>query len=175
MANINGDPQPHSPGEALFQELLWVHGMLRRDLSAVQKLATDVGNGMAAEDVVGQIGDLQTNSPLWKFRANCLYFCRFVHAHHTLEDQAFFPAIRRSDPGMDDVVDKLEADHREIATHIEAVNTATRTLMRDGAPEHRQATVDALSRLADHLLEHLSYEEESIGPTVKSWQRLPFA
>lgn len=35
MAEINGDPKPNSPGEARFQELLWVHGMLRRDLAAV--------------------------------------------------------------------------------------------------------------------------------------------
>ena len=173
MTPTDGDPQPRSPGEALFQELLWVHGMLRRDLETVQGLANDVGNGLAPRDVQEQIGELQANSPLWKFRANCLYFCRFVHAHHTLEDQAFFPAIRRSDPSMEGVVDKLEADHREIATHVEAVNETTRTLMKDDSVASRQSTADALSSLADHLLEHLAYEEEAIGPTVRSWERLP--
>jgi iron-sulfur cluster repair protein YtfE (RIC family) len=173
MTTINGDPQPQSPGEALFRELLWVHDMLRRDLETVQKLAQQVTDGLEADHIQEQIRDLQTSSPLWKFRANCLYFCRFVHAHHTLEDHAFFPAIRRSNPAMKDVVDILEADHRNIAEYIHEVNDVTRDLLRDDTAGHRQETVNALNRLDEHLLEHLSYEEEVIAPTVRAWEQFP--
>jgi iron-sulfur cluster repair protein YtfE (RIC family) len=148
--------------------------MLRRDLETVRGLARDVSGGLEATQIEQQVGELQTNSPLWKFRANCLYFCRFVHTHHSIEDYAFFPAIRRSDPEMEPVVDRLEADHRLIATHIESVNQTTRELLNADSHENREKTVVALNELAEHLLEHLRFEEDAIGPTVQSWEQLPF-
>jgi hemerythrin-like domain-containing protein len=74
---------------------------------------------------------------------------------------------------MEEVVDKLEADHRKMANYISEINDVTRDLLKDDTPDRRNTTVESLNRLADHLLEHLSYEEEAIGPTVRSWDRLP--
>jgi hemerythrin len=75
---------------------------------------------------------------------------------------------------MEPVVDRLEADHRLIATHIESVNQTTRELLNADSHENREKTVVALNELAEHLLEHLRFEEDAIGPTVQSWEQLPF-
>jgi iron-sulfur cluster repair protein YtfE (RIC family) len=168
-----GDPQPTSPGEALFQELLWVHDMLRRDLATVRELADRVAAGLETDLLQAALDDLRTNSALWKFRANCLYYCRFVHHHHTLEDEHMFPALRRSDPALAPVVDTLEADHRRIAEDLHAVQGVARRLASDESPAARAAMVTALSGLADRLLTHLSYEEDSIGPALRAWQQWP--
>jgi iron-sulfur cluster repair protein YtfE (RIC family) len=170
---VHGNPQPVAPGEALFQELLWVHDMLRRDLATVRDLAERVQAGLEVDIVQAALDDLRTNSTLWRFRANCLYYCRFVYHHHTLEDAHLFPALRRSDPALAPVVETLEADHRRIAEDLHAVQAVARRLAQDESPAARAAMVSALSGLAERLLAHLAYEEDSIGPALRGWQEWP--
>lgn len=162
------DTSTEMPGDGLVQELLWIHSMLRRDLETVRGLAADVAAGAPPDLVQAQIDKLETSSPLWKLRVNCLYYCRFVHGHHTLEDTALFPALRRANPEIGPVVDRLEADHLQISGNLDEIGTTTYELSQRDTVEGRQRVVDALNRLADHLLEHLAYEEESISPTLRT-------
>src|SRR3954447_18493696 len=159
--------ETESPGEHLVQELLWIHGILRADLEVVRRLAGEVLDGKAAGEVHEELSRLQTRSPLWQLKANCLYYCRFVHAHHGGEDAHIFPALRRGNPAFNPVVDKLEADHRKVSDILDEVEGAARHLLDADQPEVRQALVDALNLLSEHLLEHLAYEEESISPTLR--------
>ena len=165
--------QFEAPGELLVQELLWIHNVLRGDLKIVQQLAFDVLNGAPPEQIRENIRALQTNSPLWKLRVNCLYYCRFVHSHHHHEDWSLFPALRRSDPALNPVVDKLEADHRQISDYLDEVEAGAGRLATKDTVDGRQHLTNALHTLADHLLEHLAYEEKSISPTLRSWRGWP--
>ena len=165
--------QPATWGEAMASELLWVHGKIRHDLEAIQQLAVQVPDGMPAESIRQQITDLQTNGPLWKLRANCLYYCRIVHTHHRIEDALLFPALRRSNSTLKPVVDKLEADHRRVSNHLDEVESSADRLVEDDTLAGRTRLVDALHDLADHLLTHLTYEEESILPTMRGWDSWP--
>jgi iron-sulfur cluster repair protein YtfE (RIC family) len=164
---------PASPGAALVDELLWVHGHIRHDLAVVQALSAQVLAGATPEDVSEQLGRLQTNSPLWKLRVNCLYYCRFVHAHHHLEDVALFPELRRTNPALGPVVDKLEADHRRVADFLDEIEAAVRELGRADTHDARQRIVEALDGLREHLLAHLAYEEIEITPTLAQWTAWP--
>src|SRR5687768_8278324 len=94
------------PAEGMFRELLWIHAMIRRDLEMVRDLAQRVRDGAAPAAVTEAIRGLQTEGPLWKLRVNCLYYCRVVHAHHSVEDIHLFPALRRDDPALAPVVDR---------------------------------------------------------------------
>ncbi|HKG26152.1 MAG TPA: hemerythrin domain-containing protein [Thermomicrobiales bacterium] len=157
------------PAEGLFRELLWVHAMIRRDLATVQCLAARVEAGAPAEEVRTTIRGLQTEGPLWKLRVNCLSYCRFVHHHHTLEDTLLFPILRRTEPALGSVVDRLEADHLQIAGYLDAVETAADGLETEDEPVHREQLAATLAGLAEHLLSHLAFEEESIGPILSRW------
>jgi hypothetical protein len=159
----------HPLGEAFFAELLWVHGMLRQDLETVQALATRVADGLPAEVLAGEIASLKTNGPLWALKVNCLHYCRFVHGHHRLEDVALFPALREADPELAPVIDRLEGDHRRVAEQLDEVEAVTAALGEDG----RDRVVGALNDLAETLLAHLAFEEESIGPTLRRMDRHP--
>jgi hypothetical protein len=161
------------PAEGLFRELLWVHAMIRRDLATVQRLAERVQAGAPAAEVRSTIRDLQTEGPLWKLRVNCLSCCRFVHHHHTLEDALLFPLLRRAEPALGSVVDRLEADHLQIAGYLDAVETAADGLETEDEPVHRERLAATLADLAEHLLAHFAFEEESIGPTLSRWHGLP--
>jgi ElaB/YqjD/DUF883 family membrane-anchored ribosome-binding protein len=157
-------------GRALFQELLWVHGLIRRDLAVVERLADDVRSGATAADVNSGLRELQTTGPLWQLRVNCLQYCRFVHLHHRLEDRALFPALREVDPGIDRVVDRLEADHREVSDLLDRVEQAAGELADDAGAAVRDRVAERLSALRDHLLSHLDFEERQAGPAVRRLQ-----
>jgi hypothetical protein len=173
MASAIDERRPSSPGEALVEELLWVHGIVRRDLATVRQLADEVLAGATPERVKAEIASLESQSPLWKMRVNCLYYCRLVHHHHTLEDRLLFPALRRSDPTLGPVVDRLESDHRRVAEFCDEVGAAADALVAEHGRAGRQRVVDALNGLAEFLLAHLAYEEESITPTLRGWERWP--
>jgi hemerythrin superfamily protein len=170
----NGTTEVDGPGEHLVQELLWIHGILRHDLKLLSRIAIDVADGKDPESVRIEISRLQSKSPLWQLKVNCIYYCRLVHAHHGGEDAHLFPALRRSNPALEPVVDRLEADHRKVSDILDDVELASYELTKENAPSARSNLVEALNRLSEHLLEHLSFEEESISPTLRSWGSWPF-
>jgi hypothetical protein len=159
-------------GRAMFQELLWVHSAIRRDLEVVEALAADVDSGLPGEDVREALDELKTNGPLWQLKVNCLRYCRFVHAHHGAEDRLLFPALRATDASVNPIVDRLEADHARVSDLLDAVEEAARTLTESDGGAARQGVIDGLRDLHGHLLEHLDYEELNAGPTMRRLESL---
>jgi hypothetical protein len=155
-------------------------------------MAADVAAGLPADEISAAIRTLATGGPLWQLRINCLQYCRFVHSHHHAESVMLFPELRRADPALNPVVDKLEADHVHVSGLLEDVEAAVRGLRLaedHGAPEHddasrndsatendgapRQRLVAALDTLSADLLAHLQYEEEQISGTLRTWTMWP--
>jgi hemerythrin superfamily protein len=161
----------NAAGASLYDELLWVHGMIRRDLETVRHLAQAVRDGAPAAEAADALADLKTNGPLWKLRVNCLHYCRFVHAHHGAEDRLLFPALRTANPELDPVVDRIEADHRKVAELLDEVEAACESAA-GGDAEQRSGLAAALDELAEHLLEHLSFEERSVEDTMRAMTSL---
>jgi hypothetical protein len=69
------------------------------------------------------------------------------------------------------VIEKLEADHRAIAVHLDEIAESIGELRWDETPSSRQRLAATLDDLAEHLLEHLDYEEKAVSPTLRSWSR----
>jgi hypothetical protein len=161
----------HPLGEALFEELLWVHDMVRRDLETVRGLAARVAEGLAPDELGAEVRALEANGPLWALKVNCLHYCRFVHGHHGLEDAALFPAVRAVDPDLGPLVDRLEGDHRRVAEQLDELEAAVGALSADDAEAPRARVVAALDALAEHLLAHLELEEQGIGPALRRMTR----
>lgn len=157
----------------MHRQLKLIHGMLRGDLEVCRTLAVEVASGAPAAGITEQIAALQTRSPIWTLQINCLYHCRVVHAHHGHEDADMFPALRRSNPALTDVVDKLEADHRAISELLDDVERAAGGLDDTTGNPARDQLVTALVRLETDLLAHLALEEELIATTMRSWQQWP--
>ncbi|HVC38983.1 MAG TPA: hemerythrin domain-containing protein [Candidatus Dormibacteraeota bacterium] len=158
---------------SFLDELRWVHSLLRRDLEACQTLAESVDGGAPADRVREEIEALRRRGPLFQLQLNCLRFCQFVHGHHGAEDAALFPAVRRANPELGPSVDRLEADHRRVSDLLREVELASLSLSaEEGGPE-RMRLSHRLRELASHLLEHLAFEEESLGPILATWRRLP--
>jgi hemerythrin HHE cation binding domain-containing protein len=158
----------------MVAELKWVHDMLRRDLRTVRQMAADAAAGREAGEIRAGIRSLAASGPLWQLKAGCLHYCRFVHSHHHAESVLLFPALRRANPALDPVVDKLEADHAHVSTLLDDVEAAARDLGDDDSPSARTRLVAALGQLSADLLAHLAYEEESIGGTLRTWTTWPY-
>src|ERR1022692_290879 len=166
------DP-PTQQGEALVAELRWVHDMIRRDLRTVRQLAAGVAAGLPAGQARDQIRSLAAGGPLWQLRINCLQYCRFVHSHHHAESVILFPALRRANPALNPVVDKLEADHLSVSHLLDEVQSAAQALADQEDQALRDKLTAALQRLSTDLLANLEYEEEHISGTLRTWSRWP--
>jgi len=159
-------------GRAMFQELLWVHAAIRRDLEIVEKLAADVADGLPGEAVQDALEELETTGPLWQLKVNCLHYCGHVHAHHRAENVLLFPALRALDPEIGPVVDRLEADHSRVSDLLDGIEAAARELTESDSSDARRSVSEGLQDLRVHLLEHLDYEERHAGPTMRRLERL---
>ncbi|MCW2923934.1 MAG: Hemerythrin cation binding domain, partial [Thermoleophilia bacterium] len=150
-------------GEALVQELLWVHDVIRRDLAIVRELAASVVEGAQPDSVRAQLAELEARGPLWQLKFGCLQYCRHVHGHHGFEDGGWFPGLRAANPALGPVVDRLEAEHRTVSDLLDAVEAAAAALGAEGSGDTREHLRAALEELADVLLAHLAFEEEAIS------------
>ena len=158
----------------MHRQLKLIHDMLRGDLEVCRTLADEVASGAPAAGITEQIDRARRRgAPSGRCRVNCLYHCRVVHAHHGHEDADMFPALRRSNPALTTVVDKLEADHRAISDLLDDVERAAADLDDTASNPAREQLVTALGRLETDLLTHLALEEESIATTMRSWEQWP--
>lgn len=157
----------------MFRELLYIHSLLRRDLRTVRRLADDARDGLSPETILTEIRNLETNSPLWRLKFGCMYYCRFVHGHHTIEDAAVFPMVRKHDPSLNSVVDRLEEDHLTVHHITERIAAVADLVATDASGRSRFELVDALTELENHLLAHLAFEEEALGPLLSTWDHWP--
>ncbi|WP_107766099.1 LLM class flavin-dependent oxidoreductase [Nocardioides terrigena] len=160
--------------QGLAQHLVDIHDGLRAELQQVRGVLDQVRTGHltvgAARSVVNTMTMRQNN---WTLGAYCESYCRIVTGHHTLEDRSVFPHLRRSEPGLGPVLDRLEAEHDVIHDVLEQFDRALVQLVAsDGTGTSGERALDdvqhAIDLLTDTLLSHLAYEErELIGPLAR--------
>jgi hypothetical protein len=143
------------------QHLIDVHDHLRAELEQIRDLVEQVAAGSTG---VGQarshINTMTMRQNNWTLGTYCESYCRLVTTHHSLEDASLFPHLRRADPELAPVVDRLEAEHRIIHDVLEGVDKALVALVDgSGNIDGLRAAVDLLD---DTLLSHLSYEEREL-------------
>ncbi|WP_327636085.1 LLM class flavin-dependent oxidoreductase [Kribbella sp. NBC_00482] len=143
------------------QHLIDVHDHLRAELDQVRDLVEQVAAGTlgvgAARSHINTMTMRQNN---WTLGTYCESYCRLVTTHHSLEDASLFPHLRRADPDLVPVVDRLQEEHKVIHDVLEGVDKALVALV-DGSGDINglRAAVDLLD---DTLLSHLSYEEREL-------------
>jgi alkanesulfonate monooxygenase SsuD/methylene tetrahydromethanopterin reductase-like flavin-dependent oxidoreductase (luciferase family) len=150
------------------QHLVDIHDHLRSELAQVRDIVDQVRRGQlavgAARSVINTMTMRQNN---WTLGAYCESYCRIVTGHHTLEDHSVFTHLRRGDPDLGAVLDRLAEEHVVIHDVLEQVDDALVGLV--GGPSYgadATANVDELQRsldlLTDTLLSHLAYEEREL-------------
>ena len=160
--------------QAAAQHLVDIHDGLRAELAQVRDVLDQVRRGHvtvgAARSVINTMTMRQNN---WTLGAYCESYCRIVTGHHTLEDRSVFPHLRRSEPGLGGVLDRLEHEHEVIHEVLEEFDRALVRLVADdgtgrSGEEALAAVQESVDLLTDTLLSHLAYEErELVGPLAR--------
>lgn len=163
--NLVEEGTPNPMGEQLVDELRWIHGILRDNLRTIRGIVDRINSGTPAEEIKAEIDEFAATSAIWTLRINCLRYCSLVHAHHQGEDTHFFPGLRRANPDLCPVIDKLEADHVAISDYLDEVEASAKRILEDETA--RVELAGALNALAEHLLTHLDYEETNLNPTLR--------
>ena len=81
--------------------------------------------------------------------------------------------IRAQDPSLGGVVDRLEADHLVVHAITDRIAAVADRVPSDASGISRFELVAALTELEQHLLGHLTFEEESLEPLLSSWESWP--
>lgn len=162
-AEVTYTPQ----GRELGKHLIDVHDMLRRELTELREVVAQVRDGaLDAGEARSALNEMALRQNDWTLGAFCSRYCRVVAQHHSLEDEAVFPHLQRSEPGLAPVIDRLAEEHVVIHDAIEDVDRALVHHINhrdDFAP--LETAIDVLT---DTLLSHLSYEEfELVEPLAR--------
>jgi hypothetical protein len=159
-------PQPppdaaYSPhGRAIAGHLVQVHDHLRAELAQIRDLIGQVRDGEGAAQARSAINQMTLRSNSWTLGAYCASYCRVVTGHHSLEDQAVFPYLRASEPGLGPVIDRLAGEHEIIHKVLEDLDAELVELLRN--PGDFARLQQAADVLTDTLLSHLAYEEAQL-------------
>ena len=154
-------------GRLVGQHLIDVHDMLRRELEELRGILDQVREGAAsAGDARAALNEMALRQNDWALGAFCARYCAVVDGHHRLEDSQIFPHLRRSEPDLEPVIDRLEEEHVVIHDAIHGVDAALVHHMTH--PGDFTRIQQALDLLSDALLSHLSYEEwELVEPLAR--------
>jgi hemerythrin-like domain-containing protein len=169
---------PAPPADHVYDErstyvskhLVDVHDHLRQELTTVRGLVEQVKAGaLAVGEARSAINEMTMRQNDWTLGAYCASYCRVVTGHHSLEDAEVFPHLKRADPGLAPVIDRLHEEHLVIHEVLEEVDAALVAFVGDSSDF--SALEEALNLLSDTLLSHLAYEEQQI---VEPLARLGF-
>lgn len=164
-------PEAHTarPGEDVSagHHLVEVHDHLRGELEQLRELVVQVAGGaLTAAAARSHIATMTLRQNSWSLGAHCAAYCRVVTLHHTLEDQQLFPQLRRFDPRLAPVLDRLSEEHLVIHDVLERVDRALVAFV--AGPEGNAELRAAVDLLTEALLSHLSYEEhELVAPLAR--------
>lgn len=136
-----------------------VHDALRRDVAQIARLSSGPGGGNRLAAAAG-----------WDL------FSRFLHVHHTAEDDVLWPMLQSALTERPDdlaIIEALEAEHTAIDPLVSEIERALRD---PGSSDDIGGLVDAL---ATGLHEHLRHEERTglplIAATLTDEQALTFS
>jgi alkanesulfonate monooxygenase SsuD/methylene tetrahydromethanopterin reductase-like flavin-dependent oxidoreductase (luciferase family) len=157
------------PEQAAGQRLIEVHDYLRAELDQLRDLMNQVAAGtLDAAFARSQLHTMTMRQNNWTLGAYCEQYCRVITMHHSREDTDVFPALRRFEPGVASVLDRLEDEHHAISEVVEQVDQALVTFV--AGPEDSTDLRAVVDLLTDTLLSHLSYEERELTePLARLW------
>jgi len=160
-------------GRRIGEHFVGVHDYLRSELESLrdvvaQVLAGDMDPGQARSALNAMT--LRQNE--WTLNAYGARYCGTVTQHHSIEDASILPHLRRSEPALSPVIDRLSKEHVDIHHLITEVDRAMVTYVTEPAVGGRLLN-DAIDLLTDSLLSHLSYEERELLPAITRYGLAP--
>jgi iron-sulfur cluster repair protein YtfE (RIC family) len=101
-------------------------------------------------------------------------YAALFHEQHQAEDDYLFPALRRAEPALDEIVEQLANQHVQLAAQLAAVLEHAGRISSVTATEASMAQLLGQLREFHGLVEtHLLLEEDATVPIVSAWTSWP--
>ncbi len=158
-----------SAQEVFARHLVEIHDHLRTELTRLHGIVDDVRRGvLTAGGARSEVHAMSLRQNNWTLGAYCQSYCGFVNGHHSLEDASVFPHLRRAEPEVAPVLDRLSGEHVVIHHLLDEVDRTLVALVRNTDPAALDAVEKALTTLGQRLVSHLDYEERELrGPLAR--------
>lgn len=154
-------------GRAAGRHLRDVHDHYRQEMEQVRDLLRQVREGTAAiGDARGALQTMTVRANDWTLGGYCQAQCVSLTQHHGMETEGIFPHLRRRQPDLAEVLDRLDQEHLAIHDVLEGVDRALVHLAAH--PTDYGPITEAVDLLTDTIGSHFAYEErELIGPLAR--------
>jgi hypothetical protein len=156
---------PH--GILVGRHLVDVHEHYRGELRELRGLLKRVAQGViTAGQARGELNEFALRANNWAFGEMCQRQCVSFVEHHTLESGSIFPHLGSRQRSLQDVLDRLDAEHHVIGQVLKDLDAALVHLARN--PTELDPITEAVDLLTDTMLSHFAYEErELIAPLAR--------
>jgi hypothetical protein len=157
--------EPVSPAGAQGQRtLVAIHGHLRDELDRVVTAVEAVAAGELSAGEARAVVHDSTMARNYRLTGSfCAQYCRFVEAHHSIEDAYLFPSLAVGDPELRPVLERLSAEHEVIHAVLVRIDELLVAMLGEGGGA--AAVGERVRALREALTSHLDYEEEELlGP-----------
>jgi hypothetical protein len=153
---------PEQLQSPFVREFLGIHGMFREQLAAMLEFVNELNTGEQ------QLTGAETMRRVQMLVRAGVQYTHMLHGHHHIETSSVFPVLHREGLEMS-VVDRLNAEHDEIAVLIDKFSAA----IGDYSTIEPEVMNHDLRRLSEALHAHLAYEETHICPFLARWINWP--
>ena len=144
-----------------------VHNHLRDNMLALGRLIERAAAGGAtAAEVTAEASALAMVSNYRRFGNLCGQHCQIVNVHHSIEDEAVFPAIAAQGLAFKEIADRLRAEHVVVHELLVRLIDALGALAGEPSQARFDDAVTIYRALERVLLSHLGYEEDAIGDAL---------
>lgn len=149
------------------EHLKEIHNHLRHNMQTLGRLIERARAGqVTADEAATEASGLAMVANLRRFGNLCGQYCSVVNVHHSIEDQALFPAIAAQGPAFKAIADRLVAEHVVVHELLLRLVEALSVLAREPDDDSFEAAVTLYQALERVLLSHLGYEEDAIGDAL---------
>jgi hemerythrin-like domain-containing protein len=153
-----------SPDRPLIQQMVVIHRVFRREFGLLPALI----RGVAADDL----------ERAKVVAAHVTGLLRFVHIHHSGEDELLWPVLLERVEVESDMIQRMERQHEQVAALLPRAQEQLPGWTAKPSTEAGEKLAATFEEIRSVLSEHLSEEEAAILPlveahlTVAEWERL---
>lgn len=132
-------------------DMLLIHRVLRREIGALPGLLRAAAGNPARAKLVG---------------AHTSEMLEFLHVHHSGEDKLIWPVLRSRVTIGDDLLERMEAQHEQVAAAVAEVRRELPGWTESGDAGVGERIATQFDEMLEVLTAHLAEEEERILPLV---------
>lgn len=152
------------------RRLAAIHALYLQELGRLRRAMERAmaGDGRLG-DLRAAVSSMQMMSNVRQYGVLCGRQCAALTMHHTIEDQAIFPALHGREAGLTAVVERLMAEHLVIHDLLEKLEAAAIDTIKAPGPDTFAHLRTAFETMEEAVRSHFGYEQEELEEAIGYW------